>query len=80
MRGSLSKCMSDNDYGECPTLFFFYVKFSPLTKNVLILMNVDVKEDYHLKVASHVLPLELRKIKQNFILVLKRKREYTEIN
>lgn len=56
------------------------MKFSPLTKNVLILMNVDVKEDYHLKVASHVLPLELRKIKQNFILVLKRKREYTEIN
>lgn len=45
---------------ECP-LLSFHVKFNPLTKTgkeKKSLMNIDVEKGYHLKVASHVLPLE----------------------
>lgn len=44
---------------ECPAFLSFHVKFSPLTKiGKKNLMNIDVEKGYHLKVASHVLPLE----------------------
>lgn len=45
---------------ECPAFLSIHVKFSPLTKirKKKSRMNIGVEKDYHLKVASHVLPLE----------------------
>ena len=45
---------------ECPALLSFHVKFGPWTKieKTKNLTNIDVEKDCHLKVASHILPLE----------------------